>query len=74
VEVDVAADRSVIGQLIPPSATKIVLRWPGGSAPTHSDERGRFVLPLMPRGPATLRVPARAEEGRGPLGTEWIVF
>ena len=74
VEVDVAVDRSVIGRLFPPSATEVVLRWPGGSAPTCSDERGSFTLQRVPRGPATLRFPARAEDGPGPVGTEWIVF
>ena len=74
VEVDVAVDRSVIGRLVPPSPTDVVLRWPGGSTPTRSDERGCFRLPRVPRGPATLRFPARAEGGPGPVGTEWIVF
>ena len=74
VEVDVAVDRSVIGRLVPPSPTEVVLRWPGGSTPTRADERGCFSLPRVPRGPATLRFPARAGGGPGPVGTEWIVF
>ncbi len=74
VEVDVAVDRSVIGRLVPPSATEVVLRWPGGSTPTCSDEGGHFTFPRVPRGPATLRFPARAEGGPGPVGTEWIAY
>jgi hypothetical protein len=74
VEVDVAVDRSAVGRLVPPSETEVVLRWPGGSAPTRSDELGCFILTGVPRGPASLRFPARAEEGPGPVGTEWIVF
>lgn len=74
VEVDVAVDRSAEGRLVPPTATDVVLRWPGGSAPTRSDERGRFTLTRVPRGPASLRFPARAEDGPGPVGTEWIVL
>ena len=75
VEVDVAVDRSVIGWLVPPLVTDVVLRWPGGSTPTCSNKRGCFVLPRMPNGPATLRFPAPAADGGpGPVGTEWIVF
>ena len=74
VEVDVAVDRSMIGRLVPPSATEVVLRWPGGSTPTCSDEDGCFTLPRVPKGPATLRFPASAEGTPGPVGTEWIVF
>jgi hypothetical protein len=74
VEVDVAVDRSVTGRLVPPSATDVVLRWPGGSTPTCADEDGCFSLPRVPKGPATLRFPASAEDGPGPVGTEWIVF
>ena len=74
VEVEVAVDRSLTGCLVPPTVTEVVLRWPGGSAPTCSDESGRFSLPRVPRGPATLRFPGRAEGGPGPVGTEWIVF
>ncbi len=74
VEVDVAVDRSLVGRLVPPTATEVVLRWPGGSAPTHSDDRGCFALPNVPQGPATLRFPARTEGGPGPVGTEWTVF
>ena len=74
VEVDVAVDRSVIGRLVPPAATEVVLRWPGGSTPTCSDEEGCFTLPRVPKGPATLRFPASADGGPGPVGTEWIVF
>ena len=73
VEVDVAADRCVIGQLFPPSATKIVLRWPGGW-PLPTPTSGAASSSLGCPGPATLRFPAPPEEGRGPLGTEWIVF
>ena len=74
VEVDIAGDRSMVGRLIPPSATEVVLCWPGGSAPTRSDEWGCFVLPDLPRRPATLRFPTGAGGGPGPVGTEWIVF
>ena len=74
VEVDVAPDRSVIGRLLPPLATEVVLRWPGGSQRVRSDDQGCFSLEGVPRGPATLRFPARADGGEGPVGTEWIVF
>ena len=74
VEIDVGVDRSVTGWLVPPVATEVLLRWPGGSTPTCSDSWGCFTLPRVPKGPATLRFPRRPEGGPGPVGTEWIVF
>ncbi len=74
VEVAVAADRSVVGRLLPGSATEVLLRWPGGSCASRTDEFGCFSLPNLPPGPASLRFSGRSDGGAGPVGTEWIVF
>jgi hypothetical protein len=74
VELAVAPDRSVVGRILPPSTTDMVLRWPGGSRSSRSDEFGCFTLPNLPPGPASLRFPARPGRWSRPVGTEWIVF
>ncbi len=74
VEVAVAADRSVVGRLLPPSATEVLLRWPGGSCASRIDAFGCFSLPNLPPGPASLRFPVGSDGWSRPVGTEWIVF
>ena len=74
VELALSEDRSLVGRLLPPSATDLLLRWPGGSSASRTDEFGCFTLPHLPPGPASLRFPAPSGGSSGPVGTEWTVF
>jgi len=57
VEVEVAdlgSARRLIGQLVPTTAARIVVRWAGGSHEVHADDIGRFVTSDVPAGAISL--------------------
>jgi len=72
VEVEVlTAERRLLGQLVPPGAGVVEIRFPAGSVTVEADHLGRFSARDVPAGPVSLR--CRAEEGP-PADTEWVIL
>ncbi|MFN2608842.1 MAG: hypothetical protein ABR511_13290 [Acidimicrobiales bacterium] len=72
VEVEVGEGRSLVGQLVPPRAADVEVRWPGGTTSVMADDLGRFSLVGAPAGPVSLRCRLRGDPGRS-VQTDWVV-
>jgi hypothetical protein len=73
VEVEVAdtgSTRRLTGQLVPPSAARITLRWASGSIETSADEMGRFTLDGVAAGTVSLAI--LQPGATHPVVTSWI--
>lgn len=58
IEVEISLERSkrtLVGQIIPPSAARVVVRLPGADRSVDADELGRFVASDLKAGPVSLR-------------------
>lgn len=70
--VEIAIERGrIIGQLVPPQAGEIQVRYAGGSTTVQADEMGIFTCDDVPRGPVSLRCTG---VGAVPVVTDWIVL
>lgn len=73
VEVEVnslGATRRLLGQLVPPRAAEIEVRWPGGSMVRSADEVGHFTADDVPPGPVSLM--CRFTGTGAPVATSWV--
>lgn len=69
VEVDDAATRRLVGQLVPAQAGTVELRHAAGSLTLAVDELGRFAAAELPTGPLSLRC---TTGGSSPIETQWV--
>lgn len=73
VEVEVGADRALVGHLAPPRPVEVSLRRPGGGATVPADDVGRFAVPAGPPGPVSLRC-AGGRDGAPNVVTDWFLL
>ena len=74
IEVEISAERSrraLIGQIVPPSPAKVILRFPGADVSVRADELGRFETGGLKAGPLSLR--CEMPEG-GAIETGWVTI
>jgi hypothetical protein len=74
IEVEVGAERSkrsIIGQIVPPSEAKVVVRFPGADLPLAADALGRFQASDLRAGPVSLR--CEFADGRA-IETGWVTI
>lgn len=73
IEVEVAATgatRRLTGQLVPPSAAAVSVRWAAGSLEAQADELGRFTVEAVPAGTVSIAI-TRPGDLR-PVVTSWV--
>ena len=74
VEIEVAVlsedSRRIVGQLIPPQAADIELRYNGETRSTRSDHLGRFTFHDVPQGPISLRCDLGDDQT---VQTDWLI-
>ena len=73
IEVEVAATgatRRLTGQLVPPSAAAVSVRWAEGSLEAQADELGRFTVEAVPAGTVSIAI-TRPGDLR-PVVTSWV--
>lgn len=71
VEVNTLGDtRRLLGQLVPPRAAEVEVRWPGGSIVDSTDEVGHFSADAIPGGPVSLV--CRFTDTGTSVATSWI--
>lgn len=74
IEVEVAVERSkrsLVGQIVPPGAAKVVVRFPGADFPITADDLGRFQADGLRPGPVSLR--CELTDGRA-IETGWVTI
>ncbi len=73
VEVDIGTD-GLAGRLVPPAATDVELRWPGGSTTVAVDGLGGFSVSPIPTGPVSLRCQPGPPDTTSPVVTDWVTL
>jgi hypothetical protein len=76
IEVDVASAGGayrLVGQLVPASAARLLVRHDEGTLEGAADELGRFALGPVPPGRISLRCEP-AQPGAPPVETEWLTL
>jgi hypothetical protein len=63
---------ALIGQLDPPQAAEVTVEAAAGPRTTRADEHGRFLVPDL-AGSWTRVVVTPADQGTGPVVTEWFL-
>ena len=74
IEVEVSAERSrrsLIGQILPAVAARILLRFPGANLALEADDLGRFQARELRSGPVSLRLEL---PGGGAIETGWVTI
>jgi hypothetical protein len=75
IEVEIAETgqtRRLTGQLVPPGAASIAVRWATGSVETSADEMGRFTVEAVPATTVSLSI-LRADTTH-PVVTSWVAI
>lgn len=73
IDVEVSVQRSkrtIVGQIVPATAARVVIRFPDGDVPTTADELGRFQASDLTPGPMSLR----CEIAGGAIETGWVTI
>jgi hypothetical protein len=73
IEVEVAdtgATRRLTGQLVPPSAAAVSVRWADGSLDAQADDLGRFTVEAVPAG--TVRIAITRPDDSRTVVTSWV--
>jgi hypothetical protein len=74
IEVEVSVERSkrsLMGQIVPAGAARILVRFPGADMPTRADDLGRFQATDLRPGPISLR--CELADGRA-VETGWVTI
>lgn len=69
VQIELAGERRMSGQITPPAAIGLEVRHSGGTIPAPVDPRGRFVVSSTPNGPISLRL---VDDDDRAVATTWI--
>jgi hypothetical protein len=71
IEVEVTAERRLVGQTVPASPGEVDVRWPAGSSVVEVDGMGRFSAGPVPAGPLSLRWRGSGGADRT-VATDWV--
>ncbi|SRR6266511_3849598 len=68
------AQRSLMGQVVPPAAGRVEVRHAGGIAEAEVDELGRFKIEGVERGPASIRLHRPSAPDAALVATDWLAI
>ena len=70
-EVELAADGQLVGQIVPPGPALVELRHRAGTASLAADELGSFWIHSIPEGPVSFRCSPEGS-GEASFATSWV--
>lgn len=71
---EIGDHRRLLGQLVPPAATRLEVRHAEGMTPVEADDLGRFVAEHLPPGPVSIRCHLASAERPVVVDTDWLTI